>query len=274
MQGGRGTMTPLAHEIARQALLPQRRKYIADMFALVKDAHCFELTDVFELVFDLTDSYLKLKSYDHKLAFLPAPVTWIEYRPMVEERFRNVVVNSGLEERFKDPQRLAHRLTETDDVVCEHTFMQHADGTIHYTYEPLVFNKKDVFIEGHERAIALFAMLAMINHPKVIGRRQHMPHRGLERQLVRSLGAGKFPLHAWTEIKLHVMPTRDMRDDPSVEAHYTGHKALHFCRAHLRLRGGRLEFVRAHWRGDPAIGIKQSRYRVVPPNRAVEVVED
>jgi hypothetical protein len=73
---------------------------------------------------------------------------------------------------------------------------------------------------------------------------------------------GTFPLRAWTEIKLEVCPPKWAGDLPENETHFTGTRALHFCRAHARIRLGRLEFVRAHWRGDPALGIKRSRYRL------------
>jgi hypothetical protein len=73
---------------------------------------------------------------------------------------------------------------------------------------------------------------------------------------------GTFPLRAWTEIVLEVTPPSEAGALDPGEAHLTGRRALHFCRQHLRIRGGRLELVKAHWRGDAAIGIKQSRYRV------------
>jgi hypothetical protein len=38
--------------------------------------------------------------------------------------------------------------------------------------------------------------------------------------------------------------------------------ALHHVRAHLRMRLGKVEVVRPHWRGDPALGIVISRHRV------------
>jgi hypothetical protein len=73
---------------------------------------------------------------------------------------------------------------------------------------------------------------------------------------------GKFPLHAWTEIKLDVALPRDASNRQSVEAHYTGTVAYHWCRAHLRIRLGKLEIVKAHERGNPALGFKRSRYRL------------
>jgi hypothetical protein len=41
-------------------------------------------------------------------------------------------------------------------------------------------------------------------------------------------------------------------------------RALHFVRAHLRLRLGRVELVRPHWRGDAQLGIKRPAYLVAP----------
>ena len=115
-------------------------------------------------------------------------------------------------------------------------------------------------------ALAIYAQLAMIliNSPHIIGRRKHMPHAGLERQLTRGLAGGKFPLHAWTEINLQVAKPVEIDDGEPHEAHLTGRRALHFVRKHIRIRLGQLEYVSAHWRGDPSIGIKRSRYTVKP----------
>jgi hypothetical protein len=41
-------------------------------------------------------------------------------------------------------------------------------------------------------------------------------------------------------------------------------RALHFVRAHLRLRLGKIELVRPHWRGDAQLGIKRPAYLVTP----------
>jgi len=40
-------------------------------------------------------------------------------------------------------------------------------------------------------------------------------------------------------------------------------KAFHFCRGHVRrLSSGVVTRVRAHWRGDPSLGVCQADYRV------------
>jgi hypothetical protein len=52
------------------------------------------------------------------------------------------------------------------------------------------------------------------------------------------------------------------RVEPASEGHLTGEKCLHFVRTFLRVRMGQLEYVDAHWRGNPALGMKRSRYRL------------
>jgi hypothetical protein len=108
-----------------------------------------------------------------------------------------------------------------------------------------------------------YAALALINAPRVIGRKQHMPHERIEREQLKQLGlVGKFPLRAWTEIVLTVAPADNRTGEPSTEAHLTGEKCLHYCRTHLRVRLGTLEYVEGHWRGNPALGMKRNRYRL------------
>lgn len=92
-----------------------------------------------------------------------------------------------------------------------------------------------------------------------------MPHRKVERELTKAFGLGKFPLRAWTELRLTVAKPAEIDDGESHEAHLTGRRALHFCRKHIRIRNGKLEYVSAHWRGDPALGIKQTRYKLRAP---------
>jgi hypothetical protein len=117
---------------------------------------------------------------------------------------------------------------------------------------------------GCELTFDAYAALALINSPRVIGQRQHMPHERIEREKLKQRRlVGKFPVQAWTEIMLTVAPPDARSGEPASEGHLTGDKCLHFCRTHLRARRGRLEYVEGHWRGDPALGIKQSRYRVV-----------
>lgn len=110
----------------------------------------------------------------------------------------------------------------------------------------------------------IVGFLALINTPKIVGRTTHLPHIGLQKRLARAYSMpGKYPLQAWHEIKLHINIPMEFRNE-QVEGHLTGMRALHFCRSYLRIRQGRLELVNWHWRGNPALGIRQTRYRVEP----------
>jgi hypothetical protein len=103
-------------------------------------------------------------------------------------------------------------------------------------------------------------VLDLINTPGLIGLRQHDPHRGLARKLYAARG-GSYPLQGWSEV---VLKHQTRIADPT-ERHTgtTFHKCLHFVRSHLRhFRDGRVIVIPAHWRGDPALGIKRTRYRL------------
>jgi len=272
-------MTPLAHRIVKQLLLPPRKRSIRDhigLLSVMDDVHCFECTEIQPLITDLffsengDDSVEMLRATGEALidgkCFLPAPKTWIEVDAAHGREGRLLVERDGwiwCALAFENDDR------GTPAVAPQCWCWRIEDG------RPLVFGTADRFdgtIEPSDpnsyfdtaTAYTTMGKLALINTPKVIGRRQHMPSARLERKLLaRRSEIGKFPLHAWTEIKLEVTrPPQDVSDDPSIEAHLTGQKAYHFCRAHLRIKNGRVEFVRSHWRGDPSLGIKRSRYVV------------
>jgi hypothetical protein len=249
-------MTPVAHYLAKQASLPRRERVISDpsILDLVKDIHCFEVTEISELANDLGARTQKSGLVDTKYLFLPAPRTWLEFQ---------VDLRNPIYTELNDIKRMVFLLTEDKDKIYCNCLSYSSPTKIHRADDLAFFKDKVIDDDKGFSKPMIYSYLACVNHPKIIGRRQHMPHRGLEKRLIQTFGAGKFPLHAWTEIKLEVTPTLDARRDPSIEAHYTGKRALHFCRAHLRLWNGTLIFVSAHWRGDGAVGIKRSRYKVV-----------
>lgn len=108
-----------------------------------------------------------------------------------------------------------------------------------------------------------YGFLSLINSPRIISQRNHFPYGRAEREALKKMPlVGKFPLRAWTEILLRVALPEDRSGEPSQEQHLTGEKCLHYCRTYLRIRHGMLEYVEGHWRGNPALGIKQSRYRL------------
>lgn len=257
-------MTPLFHRLAKQLTLPVKKRTVRDHAGLLRrldDIHCFECTDILEASKDLARKMINGGPTCPDLAFLPAPRTWIEYKC--------------------DGWRLAtlieakHGAAEARVTFIDSGFLIARLSNLRLRSHPDIFNGpyyvdrfgEVVGLTGQANpAFGLYALLALINTPRIIGQKKHMPHRGLEKALLKCGGIqGKFPLRAWTEIKLEIGLPRTAGDHPQ-EAHLTGWKALHFVKAFMRIRLGQVEIVRAHHRGDASLGIKQSRYKMVKPH--------
>lgn len=246
-------MTPLAYRITKQITLPLKVRSFNDnagMLARMDDVHCFEVSEAVPLMNELA-RHIRRGDIDDRTSFLPAPKTWIEAR-------EHGASLAWLLEELPDDRSMA--------TVCSalsakpEMFGSMSNGRLR-----LGAAKQANWVDemaGTVSAELLLAALAIINTPRIIGRHTHAPNRWLERRLLSMRGViGKFPLHAWTEIKLQVTDLADAEGETE-EVHYTGDRALHFCRAHMRVRYGRVEIVRSHWRGDASLGIKQSRYRL------------
>ena len=270
-------MTPLAHQLAKQLLLrPQDRQHswvVPQNSQFLRSAlegiHCFEVTECLPLTEEIQRLAARAakQSEEHldamfgSYTFLPAPKTWLEWRQPSQLAPRTALLVEQIPDEEGRPPNRARCTVFTHAMAFgagEIVQLTAAYGTIDTL--PTV---KGLSGSGTALQLAMM-MLLLINSPKVIGRRQHMPHAGLERKLTQSFGVGTFPLHDWTEILLEVNKPLEIDDGEPHEAHLTGKRALHFCRKHIRIRLGRLEYVSAHWRGDPAIGIKRSRYTVTP----------
>lgn len=275
-------MTPLAHAITKELLLPPSKRTFRDQSGLLgrmDDIHCFECTAVVDLASEMstfvrdhlpdeTDSERNLRATDRfakmaaQTSFLPTPKTWLEWKIKDGIRVGQLLIErQGAAEMLTAFARGKTWGSDTDVVSLT---LGAGDPRAIKVSAGLDDSETQAAADD---AVFVHILLALINTPRVIGRQQHAPHRGLERALLAGRKAiGVFPLHTWTEIKLEVnRPPEDLSADPSTEAHLTGQKALHFCRAHLRLRKGCVEIVRSHWRGDASLGIKRGRYTVVPP---------
>lgn len=264
-------MTPLAHRIVKELTLPIKDRKLEDTAGLLKrmsDIHCFDTSEVFEAAWSLASEMNENRAKIGPLAFLPAPRTWIEWRG-------NQGLQGFLLEKLDDADSC--RVTAAFDTNFASMRLfdipLSADAHIGKAFyidkelrEGFERGGKDAGVAREwlfEIGILLYAMLALINTPRLIGRVTRLPHRGLEKALIaRRKSVGHWPLHAWHEIKLSIAPP-DAAPGEIEEGHLTGKRALHFCRAHLRIRLGRLELVSAHWRGDAQLGIKRARYAVV-----------
>jgi len=241
------------------------------------------MTAVREVMDALSQSLYDTRLPQRRLAFLPSPVTVIDWH---DPQF------FGPDPRHKEEPPLAARdgvmLIESDDRLTAETYA--LGGPPHYGPHLTFVGKlrlrdaaaldgvaredgrsavaaqrdKDDWILYRHRQAGIYAALALINTPRIIGRRTRLPHAGLQRKLAAMHHmVGKYPLQAWHEVVLEVGPPKV--DSREVEGRLTGARALHFCRAYLRVRNGMVEIVNAHWRGDPALGIKQTRYRLELP---------
>lgn len=256
-------MTPLAHRMVKELTLPLAHRTFQDssgsnMLRRMSDIHCFDITEIQLAAYELSTNPSAYEGSDYT-AFLPAPRTWLEtankhcrFGWLLEEKGGGIV------------RAQQATLQDIDRDVYFGTFGEpwELSLTRPYSSDPEKWTPDQL----------VPAYLLFINSPRVIGRRTHQPHRGLARALLAKRSViGHFPLNAWTEIKLEVGPPRDESGLSSSEVHLTGQRALHFCRSHLRVRLGRLEIVRAHWRGDASLGIKQSRYKLIARSSPPEV---
>lgn len=200
------------------------------------------------------------------LAFLPAPVVWLEWAEPYGGRVGALIENIG--ENVAEVRWIQKAGKGRLQICGMNAFLLRGSDLFHRgaILDCHELKGTEVADVAAERTAWLMAMLAFINSPKIIGRQQHLPHAGLQRKLAAAKGVvGKWPLQAWHEIKLEVRPPKEA-GDALHEAHLTGERAQHFVRAHLRIRLGQLEFVSSHHRGNPALGIKQTKYRLVMPD--------
>lgn len=270
-------MTPLAERIVRRCMndlkdhnTPFWREHHRVYLKSMSDIHCFDLTQATELIGDLLDQLHEMEEnsrneiYKNQV-FLPAQKTWIEFRPPENNKRLGFLLIGNKE----IDETMASMALVMDENYVELGMLKLHDSTFFAPEElktvpnsPFEGSEKEL-LQSYSSAVSiLLKCLILINTPKIIGRITKSPNRRLEKLLIKQQPwIGSFPLHAWTEIRLHVKTPPEMQGG-EYEAHLTGKKALHFCRQHLRVRCGRLELVRAHWRGDPAIGIKRSRYLV------------
>jgi hypothetical protein len=111
-------------------------------------------------------------------------------------------------------------------------------------------------IDQEKLGAFLGSSLALINTPRLSQRSLHEPDAKLQKSREKK---GKPPLLSWHEITLTVDRGELGHGEPLTE---TGEKAFHHVRAHLRLKRGKVEIVKPHWRGNPEKGVILHRHVV------------
>jgi hypothetical protein len=268
-------MTPLQQALVRELMKPvaARGRHVGEHLSSsdIAGARAFECSAVMDLVQDLTFKLEKVGVPDSRVVYLPAPLVWIEWggsAALHVERvgvvLQEVQTAAGKACMVQQACRRKDGQIGTDKgepVVLP--MPGHQDFGLCASLHPDWHDQGR--IKGDAKlATYVYALLAIINSPAHIGRRDHAPHKGLAKQLRAQLGKAAPAERPWTEILLEVPCTEESEDGQGGER-LTGAKALHYCRAHARIRLGRVEFVRGHFRGDAALGVVRSTHRVVPP---------
>lgn len=275
-------MTPLAARVAKELTLPKSRRSFVDhanILSKIEDVHCFEVTQVLEIARALAEELYTDEAPllpFRGLAFLPAPKTWIEYRHQ-GERSAYLLTTYPNERRAKIDCVLGREFGSayTSSIPLD----GESDPGRQYNLNPAVYRPggpKNIYEKGFFGVFEIYVLLSLINSPRRINQKVVQPHAGLMRKLARAHGGvGKYPLHAYRELTLKVGPPVDAKDEKAWVDYLNNRMPLHFVRAHRCRKAGvndprydqndysTWDLMPAIWRGDPALGTKLTRYKLV-----------
>lgn len=118
-------------------------------------------------------------------------------------------------------------------------------------FDQLTWTKNEIVNQVDQEKLGAFlgAALALINTPRLSQRTLMEPNPKLQSAREKK---GKLPLLSWHEINLMIDRGELGHGEPLTQ---TGEKAFHHVRTHLRLKRGKVEIVRPHWRGNPEKGV-------------------
>jgi hypothetical protein len=273
-------VTPLAHHLVASALNNSLGEYNNTVRSHLNGIRCFEVTDIFNACEEL-DKQINGPSRDelyYNTSFLPHPKTWLEW---IEPKGRGrvglllthvpaIVGPQDLDGAGQPSAWAEVRIFKKGGFsVAPQGFFPLYDTD----YErPEDFPDMGMWYSCGEKedqinqntALGKIVRLAvtLINSPHVVIMRERRCKKEFARKVARVIP--NFPVHSWHEVRLHVRKPREVDDGQPHQDIITGQRALHYVRKFMRIRLGRLEHVRAHWRGNPDIGVHHSDYRVSP----------
>lgn len=243
-------MTPLLWDITKQYLLPrsQRASWCDDVQHLLDGVHGYEISSVAASCRGVVEQG---HSPNGAFTFAPGSRVFLDFTV----RYKGLAERGGY-------------------LVCGNVvwhFMRGKDGSIDGEELSLFFEPQMTSIThyaeskqpGVEKRGALTdigelrfirAAFSIINRPQHVGLNVHQPHK---KRLKKLSGTG-FPLHVWHEVTVG-RGTRN-HEGKQIESQVSGTRPYHHVRAHYKPSLGIV--VPEHWRGDPSIGIKRTRYRV------------
>ena len=248
------------------------KKHLKTLINGIVNAKCFDCSDVKELSATLVKKMSVLHEINGKMefclgptdtSFLPSEKMWIESEISKGSWWGVMLI-------CPDGIGTAYGLCVLKNEYCTSTIigeiylhLNNGHPIINFpnVVEPFG-NLKEVKSILYTFAGYIYPLLAIINSPSVIGRQEFPAHKGFEKSLRHSnvIPPGAH-LRPWTKITLDVTPPSGEHGEHG-GARLTGAKALHYCRTHIRIKNGKLERVRGHWRGDAALGVVRSDYKV------------
>jgi hypothetical protein len=253
-------MTPLAREYLEVGERLQTNKWF---YNTLSKARCYDFTALRELIKETMDALgdkqnrLSMQMEHGGLLLIPDKIVWLEVNK--REDGSRLPGRSGilLQQLIKDGKEaiLCFALKSNGDQLAR-SCLSLFDTS--FMVGPLDPNDIDCFDQRIIAGVGLqaAASLIILNAPYGIDKTEYAPHKGFARKLRKQ---GLLAPKPYTIISL----------SKSAPAHLTGagtghHKAFHFVRSHLRhYNNGLTSKVKAHWRGDPALGILKTDYKVI-----------
>ncbi len=254
-------MTPLAQDIVSKQIA-LNKVFVPELGS--SDCRCFEVSKVLDIVLELVTNRSWNSSEDIHV-FLPAPITWIEYQYRTKNDNRKIIWGMLIKTEV-DGFDCRSIVNDGDQVseVDSFSILKDTENEGKFSFFHPEDSDDSQVNSNEVRGSLLLGFLALINTPKLFHKKQHQPDISFQRtvsSLKHQKRCSAYKLYPWTEITLDINPP-ESSDGSSSRERLTAGKALHFCRSHLRIRLGKLELVSAHWRGDPALGIRRSKYAI------------
>lgn len=195
--------------------------------------------------------------------FLPAETTWIEWRGTgagYAKSDRHGILLMGLGEGHSALS------VGVGAYMCHVTDQLVHDPIKFDLHDPTIFRRVPIpgetvteenFNDVASAARFLVCVLALINTPRI----SHVIHHDIDTKLNKArLKRGKIPLMSWRDVTIR--PDVGWMPKAVQEEGRTGEKRRHHVRTFMRLKQGKVEIVRPHWRGNREKGYVQHRHVV------------
>lgn len=232
---------------------------------LIQHAHFFDVSAVEDLACAMMRECEGASDALVDRCYLPAPITWLE--TTTKDRSWGAFLCVGRNHPDEMAREFGVWLVSGRDQACvpigvvAPEFFVSGDQMLVCTAEHEALTE-----DFNAQAIArVVGLLQVINRP---GLGAHIKHGrnplSLDVRRHKRSGLASAAVRGWTE--LVIRPGGP--EGPWQKGASSADKPLHFVRAHRRRINGILHDIVAHWRGDERLGIKLTRYRVLPPRKA------